>query len=207
MAYVITDTCTKDELCIEACPWIASIRKGRTGFADVPHLYVNPATASIAARAFRSADQFIYTLKICRRNWRVSRKTTRPTTTEPSRAGHARSLRSPVITLDHRPRGSFAASSRPAQITGQLRRWRQAKRQKSAGVMAPACSPSKFRRASAVRLRHRHMAVAAGHTPEKTEHYFDFRALEPLGAGDPWSECVIAAARPHRRVPAHSPRP
>jgi NAD-dependent dihydropyrimidine dehydrogenase PreA subunit len=44
MAYVITDTCTKDEHCIEACP-VNCIHptKEEAGFADVPHLYVNPA--------------------------------------------------------------------------------------------------------------------------------------------------------------------
>ena len=44
MAYVITDTCTKDEHCIEACP-VDCIhpKKEESGFADVPQLYVNPA--------------------------------------------------------------------------------------------------------------------------------------------------------------------
>lgn len=43
MAYVITDTCTKDELCVEACP-VDCIhpRKGEARFDDVPQLYVNP---------------------------------------------------------------------------------------------------------------------------------------------------------------------
>jgi ferredoxin len=43
MAYVITDTCTKDELCVEACP-VDCIhpKKDEAAFADAPQLYVNP---------------------------------------------------------------------------------------------------------------------------------------------------------------------
>jgi NAD-dependent dihydropyrimidine dehydrogenase PreA subunit len=43
MAYVIVDTCTKDENCIEACP-IGCIHptKEEAKFAEVPQLYVNP---------------------------------------------------------------------------------------------------------------------------------------------------------------------
>ncbi|HEY1219436.1 MAG: ferredoxin family protein [Bryobacteraceae bacterium] len=43
MAYVITDTCTKDKLCIEACP-VDCIhpKEDEPGFADVPHLYISP---------------------------------------------------------------------------------------------------------------------------------------------------------------------
>src|ERR1035437_8215787 len=44
MAYVITDTCTKDELFVQACP-VDCIhpKQDEGGFADAPHLYVNPA--------------------------------------------------------------------------------------------------------------------------------------------------------------------
>jgi NAD-dependent dihydropyrimidine dehydrogenase PreA subunit len=44
MAYVITDTCTKDEHCIETCP-VNCIHptKDEADFATVPQLYVNPA--------------------------------------------------------------------------------------------------------------------------------------------------------------------
>ena len=44
MAYVITDTCTKDELCVEACP-VDCIhpKKDEPTFDAAPHLYVNPA--------------------------------------------------------------------------------------------------------------------------------------------------------------------
>jgi NAD-dependent dihydropyrimidine dehydrogenase PreA subunit len=44
MAYVITDTCTKDELCVEACP-VDCIhpKKDEPGFTETPQLYVNPA--------------------------------------------------------------------------------------------------------------------------------------------------------------------
>jgi ferredoxin len=44
MAYVITDTCTKDEHCIETCP-VNCIppTKDEADFATVPQLYVNPA--------------------------------------------------------------------------------------------------------------------------------------------------------------------
>jgi ferredoxin len=43
MAYVITDSCTKDELCVQACP-VDCIhpKQDEAGFADVPQLYVNP---------------------------------------------------------------------------------------------------------------------------------------------------------------------
>jgi len=43
MAYVITDTCTKDNLCVEACP-VNCIHpaKGEEGFDEVPQLYVHP---------------------------------------------------------------------------------------------------------------------------------------------------------------------
>ena len=44
MAYVITDTCTKDEHCIETCP-VNCIHptKDEADFATAPQLYVNPA--------------------------------------------------------------------------------------------------------------------------------------------------------------------
>ncbi len=43
MAYVITDTCTKDELCVQACP-VDCIhpKQDEANFAEAPHLYVNP---------------------------------------------------------------------------------------------------------------------------------------------------------------------
>ena len=43
MAYVITDTCTKDELCVEACP-VDCIhpKKDEAAFEAAPQLYVNP---------------------------------------------------------------------------------------------------------------------------------------------------------------------
>ena len=43
MAYVITDTCTKDEHCIETCP-VNCIHptKDEQGFDTVPQLYINP---------------------------------------------------------------------------------------------------------------------------------------------------------------------
>ncbi|HEU0138152.1 MAG TPA: ferredoxin family protein [Bryobacteraceae bacterium] len=43
MAYVITDTCTKDELCVDACP-VDCIhpKKDDAKFEEVPMLYVNP---------------------------------------------------------------------------------------------------------------------------------------------------------------------
>jgi len=43
MAYVITDTCTKDELCVEACP-VDCIhpKKDEARFEDVAQLYVDP---------------------------------------------------------------------------------------------------------------------------------------------------------------------
>jgi NAD-dependent dihydropyrimidine dehydrogenase PreA subunit len=44
MAYVIVDTCTKDELCVEACP-VDCIhpKKDEPRFEEVPQLYINPA--------------------------------------------------------------------------------------------------------------------------------------------------------------------
>jgi len=43
MAYVITDTCTKDELCVQACP-VDCIhpKQDETSLAEVPQLYVSP---------------------------------------------------------------------------------------------------------------------------------------------------------------------
>jgi len=43
MAYVITDTCTKDELCVDACP-VDCIhpKKDEPGFEEAPQLYVDP---------------------------------------------------------------------------------------------------------------------------------------------------------------------
>ena len=43
MAYLITDTCTKDELCVEACP-VDCIhpKKDEAGFEETPQLYVSP---------------------------------------------------------------------------------------------------------------------------------------------------------------------
>jgi NAD-dependent dihydropyrimidine dehydrogenase PreA subunit len=44
MAHVITDACTKDELCVEACP-SDSIhpRKDEANFEESAQLFVNPA--------------------------------------------------------------------------------------------------------------------------------------------------------------------
>jgi NAD-dependent dihydropyrimidine dehydrogenase PreA subunit len=43
MAYVITDTCTKDELCVQACP-VDCIhpKQDAADFETAPQLYVNP---------------------------------------------------------------------------------------------------------------------------------------------------------------------
>jgi NAD-dependent dihydropyrimidine dehydrogenase PreA subunit len=43
MAYVITDTCTKDELCVQACP-VDCIhpKQDEGGFEEAPQLFVNP---------------------------------------------------------------------------------------------------------------------------------------------------------------------
>ncbi len=43
MAYVITDTCTKDELCVQACP-VDCIhpKQDEASFAEAPQLYVSP---------------------------------------------------------------------------------------------------------------------------------------------------------------------
>jgi ferredoxin len=43
MAYVITETCTKDELCVDACP-VDCIhpKKDEAGFEEAKQLYVEP---------------------------------------------------------------------------------------------------------------------------------------------------------------------
>ncbi|MGE5488665.1 MAG: ferredoxin family protein [bacterium] len=43
MAYVIVDTCTKDELCVEACP-VDCIhpKKDEPGFEEVSQLFIDP---------------------------------------------------------------------------------------------------------------------------------------------------------------------
>lgn len=43
MAYVIIDTCTKDELCVEACP-VDCIhpKKDEPGFEEVSQLFIDP---------------------------------------------------------------------------------------------------------------------------------------------------------------------
>ncbi len=43
MAYVITDTCTKDELCVDACP-VDCIhpKKDETEFEQIKHLTIDP---------------------------------------------------------------------------------------------------------------------------------------------------------------------
>ncbi len=43
MAYVITDTCTKDNHCVEACP-VDCIhpKEDEGGYAETPQLYINP---------------------------------------------------------------------------------------------------------------------------------------------------------------------
>jgi ferredoxin len=44
MAYVITDTCIKDELCIDVCPTdCIHPKKDEPGFEAATQLYVNPA--------------------------------------------------------------------------------------------------------------------------------------------------------------------
>jgi ferredoxin len=45
MAYVITNTCTKDELCIDACP-VDCIHPNNSEeqFESAEHLYIDPAT-------------------------------------------------------------------------------------------------------------------------------------------------------------------
>src|SRR5271157_491893 len=43
MAYIITDTCTKDELCVEACPTdCIHPKKDEEGFEAATQLYVDP---------------------------------------------------------------------------------------------------------------------------------------------------------------------
>jgi ferredoxin len=44
MPHVITDACTKDELCVEACPSDAvHPRKDESNFEEAAQLFVNPA--------------------------------------------------------------------------------------------------------------------------------------------------------------------
>ena len=43
MAYVIVDTCTKDNLCVEACP-VDCIhpKEDEEGYAEAPQLFIHP---------------------------------------------------------------------------------------------------------------------------------------------------------------------
>jgi NAD-dependent dihydropyrimidine dehydrogenase PreA subunit len=43
MAYVIVDTCTKDELCVEACP-VDCIhpKSSEAGFEEAPQMFIHP---------------------------------------------------------------------------------------------------------------------------------------------------------------------
>jgi NAD-dependent dihydropyrimidine dehydrogenase PreA subunit len=43
MAYVITDTCTKDNHCVDACP-VSCIHpmQDEAGYEETPQLYINP---------------------------------------------------------------------------------------------------------------------------------------------------------------------
>lgn len=43
MAYVIIDTCTKDNACVEACP-VDCIhpKEGEPGYEEAPQLYIHP---------------------------------------------------------------------------------------------------------------------------------------------------------------------
>jgi NAD-dependent dihydropyrimidine dehydrogenase PreA subunit len=43
MAYIIVDTCTKDNNCVEACP-VDCIhpKEGESGYEEVPQLYIHP---------------------------------------------------------------------------------------------------------------------------------------------------------------------
>ena len=43
MAYIITDTCTKDELCVEACPTdCIHPKKDEAGYAATEQLFIDP---------------------------------------------------------------------------------------------------------------------------------------------------------------------
>ena len=69
MAYVITDTCTKDELCVEACPTdCIHPKKDEEGFEAATQLYVDPdgcidfldhAHPGLVTRAIVNEDDFI----------------------------------------------------------------------------------------------------------------------------------------------------
>ena len=59
MAYVITDTCTKDELCVEACPTdCIHPKKDEDSSKPRPNFTWTPKAASIAAPASGLSDQF-----------------------------------------------------------------------------------------------------------------------------------------------------
>jgi len=65
MAYVITDSCTKDELCVQACP-VDCIhpKQDEPGFAEAPQLYVNPADCiDCGACILVCSTNSIYTLE------------------------------------------------------------------------------------------------------------------------------------------------
>ena len=45
MAYIITNTCTKDELCVDACPVDCIHPKSdEAGFAESEQMYIDPET-------------------------------------------------------------------------------------------------------------------------------------------------------------------
>jgi formate hydrogenlyase subunit 6/NADH:ubiquinone oxidoreductase subunit I len=72
MAYVITDTCIKDLLCVEVCPTDCIHPKGdETKFGAATQLYIDPWDASIAAPAFQRVRQ---TRSLWRRNCPKTRK-------------------------------------------------------------------------------------------------------------------------------------
>ena len=52
MAYVIIDTCTKDNNCVEACP-VDCIHptEDEEGYEDVPQLYIDPDECIETGRA------------------------------------------------------------------------------------------------------------------------------------------------------------
>ena len=84
MAYVITDTCTEDEHCIETCP-VNCIHstKDEADFATVPQLYVNPAECiDLRGRSPPSAQPALCLLWMDYRvNCSPSSKRTPPSTT------------------------------------------------------------------------------------------------------------------------------
>ena len=72
MAYVITSTCIKDSLCVDACPTdCIHPKQDEPGFAEATQMYVDPRIALTAAPAYPCARRLRSSrLMSCRSSFR-----------------------------------------------------------------------------------------------------------------------------------------